>query len=716
MKGDPAFRPERKDDPMAFSLSRRQFLKALGGGIVVFFSCGNLDAQQSRTPGYQARPLDFNAFLRIGADGRVTCFTGKIEMGQGIITSLGQMLAEELDVSFGSVDMVMGDTDLCPWDMGTFGSMSTRFFGPPLREAAAEARAILLGLAAEHLQTNETQLIVKDGVVIDRKRSKNRVTYAQLAKGKAIAKRLDRKPALKPSSQFVISGRPVDRADAFKKVTGGAQYSGDIRLPGMLYARILRPPAHGATLRHLDTSSIDSKDVQVIRDGDLVAVLHSSPDLAEKALSQMKAQFDVPEVKVDETTIFEHLLNVAPEGEIVSQGGNVQEGEKLASATFEATYLNRYVAHGTIETHTALVHVEKDKVTVWASTQRPFGVKEEVAQALGVPSERVRVMTPFVGGGFGGKSFNQQAVEAARLSQRTGRPVQVAWSRREEFFYDTFRPAAIVRIRSGITEANQIVFWNYDVYYAGSRGAEQFYHIPHHREVSHVHYTGIPGAHPFRTGPWRAPGNNTNTFARESQIDLMAARLGLDPLEFRLKNLSDRRMQRVLNAAAEKFGWTSTRTPTRRGVGVACGIDAGAYVATMAEVEVDPTRGTVRVKRIVCAQEMGFVINPLGARMQMEGCLTMGLGYALTEEVHFKAGQILDLNFDTYEIPRFSWLPKMETILVEAPDLPPQGGGEPPIVCVGAVIANAIFDATGARLFELPMTAERVKRAIGQVR
>jgi len=712
MKEDKSPNLERKNGESPFLLTRRQFLKAVGGGIIIFFSCGDLTAQERRPPGYQNLPTDFNAFLRIGANGRVTCFTGKVELGQGIVTSLAQMLADELEVPLDAVDMVMGDTDLCPWDMGTFGSMSTRFFGPPLREAAAEAKAILIGLASEHLRLNENQLIAKDGVVMDKSHSGNRVTYADLVRGKSIEKHLPKKPPLKNVSEFTIVGKSVLRKDALAKVTGKGQFAGDIRVPGMLYAKILRPPVHGAKLKSMDTSALQmDKGIQIIQDRDLIAVLHRYPDGAEKALSKIKAEFDLPDAKVDAKTIFNHLLNVAPEGEMVTQKGDINEGERIAREAFEATYLNQYVAHATIETHTALAKIEKDRVTVWASTQRPFGAKEEVAQALGIPSQKVRVIGPFVGGGFGGKNENRQVIEAARLAKLTGKPVHVTWSRQEEFFHDTFRPAAIVKIRSGVTEANQIVFWNYNVYFGGSRGAEQFYDIPHHRELSHGHYTGLPGAHPFGTGPWRAPGNNTNTFARESHIDIMAAKVAMDPLEFRLKNLSDERMMRVLKAAAERFGWRASPAPSGRGFGVACAMDAGAYVATMAEVEVDQDSGRVRVKRVVCAQDMGLAINPEGAKIQMEGCLTMGLGYALTEEVHFNGGRILDRNFDTYEIPRFSWLPKIETVLVENSGIPPAGGGEPAIVCMGGVIANAIFDATGARLFELPMTAERVKKA-----
>ncbi len=455
--------------------------------------------------------------------------------------------------------------------------------------------------------------------------------------------------------------------------------------------------------------------MQVVQDGDLVAVLHELPDVAETALAKVKAEFDPPPPGVDDKTIFDHLLKINPQGRAVAQGGDLAEGRKLASKSFEQTYLNSYVAHAAMETHSALAKVEGDKAIIWASTQNPFGAQNEIAQAIGLPAKSVRVITPFVGGGFGGKTRNTQAVEAARLSKAVGKPVQVVWSRAEEFFYDTFRPAAIVKINSGIDGAGKVVLWDYDVLYAGERGAAQFYAIPNHRTTARPSgRQGGGGGHPFATGAWRAPGNNTNTFARESQMDIMAAGAGMDPVEFRLKNLSDSRMIRVLKAASERFGWTPAKLPSKRGYGVACGMDAGTCVATIVEAEVDPKKGTVQVKRVVCAQDMGLVVNPEGAKMQMEGCITMGMGYALTEEVHFKDGKVLDTNFDTYELPRFSWVPKIETVLIDAKDSPPQGGGEPAIILMGAGIANAIYDRTGARLFQLPMTPERVLAAIGK--
>ena len=699
-------------------LDRRQFLELLGGGILISVSSRYLEAipqrEGGRGPG-QHLPEDFNAFLKIGEDGRVTGYTGKIEMGQGVITSLAQMLAEELSVPLESVDMVMGDTDLCPWDMGTFGSMSTRFFGPALRAAAAEAKVVLIELAAEKLQLAKDRLRAQAGVVYEEAGQK-KVTYAALAKGQKILRHVKGTAGMNPS-QFTIIGKPTLRKDALEKVTGKAKFAGDIREPGMLYARILRPPAHGAKITQVDVSAARAiPGVQVVQDGDLVAVLHEVPDVADQAIASIKAQYERAAANVGDKTIFDHLLKMAPHGETVAEGGDLAEGQGAATQVTEQTYLNSYVAHAAIETHTALARIEGGKVTIWASTQTPFALKEEAASLLSVPAQNVRVIVPFVGGGFGGKSASQQALEAARLAKLTGKPVQVVRTRAEEFFYDTFRPAAVVKIKAGITGAGLIAFWDYGVYFAGERGAQHFYNIPHHRTIAYSSgWNGGPGVHPFATGAWRAPGNNTNTFARESHIDALAVQAGADPVEFRLRNLKDERMRRVLQTAAEKFGWTPAKAPSGRGYGVACGIDAGSYVAHIAEIAVDKASGHVQVKRVVCAQDMGLCVNPEGAKLQVEGAITMGLGYALTEEVQFTGGEIHNRNFDSYELPRFSWAPEIETVIIDAPQSPAQGGGEPAIICMGGLLANAVFDATGARLLQLPMTPERVKAAMSKL-
>ena len=714
MKKDKYLELDFKDNPAAFEMDRRDFLKRMGGGLLITFSLKDYPLLFG-TEFLQEDQPDLNAYLRIAEDERVSLYTGKIEMGQGVITSLGQMLADELDVHCDNIDIFMGDTDICPWDAGTFGSLTTRRFGPLLRAAGAEARAILLEMAAEYLSLNVDQLEVFDGIVSDKGNKENRVSYGKLTSGKEIVKKLEEKPALKNPSEFRFMGQPRLRMDAREKVTGEARYSGDIQLPGMLYARILRPPSHFSKLTVVDTSEAEKVEgIEVIRDGDLVAVLHELPDMADIALSKVRADYVTEDPDVNDRNIFEHLVRSVTSSSTVDEGGDLAIGRELSTQVFESQFLDGYKAHAPIENHTATAVMENGIMKIWASTQTPFRVKENVAEILGMPEEKIHVMQIFVGGGFGGKTTNYQAHEAARLAKITGKPVQVAWSRREEFFYDRFRPAAVVKISSGITASGQISFWDYDVLFAGQRGSQQFYDIPHHKTVSSGTGRGDPSAHPFGTGAWRAPANNTNSFARESQIDIMAAAAGIDPLEFRLRNLKDEKFIGVLKAAADKFGWTPAKGPSGRGFGIACGQDAGTQVAHIAEVEVDKTNGHVQVKRVTCAQHMGLVVNPQGATIQVEGCITMGLGYALKEDIQFEGGKILNRNFDSYEFSRFSWTPEIDIVLIDAMDEPPQGGGEPAIICMGGVIANAIFDATGARLYQLPMTPERVLEAMAK--
>ncbi len=701
----------------ATTLDRRGFLKLTTTGLLVMVAVEPVLGRasvpfQGGRPG--GPPLDLNAFLHIGADGRVTCLVGKVELGQGVMTSLPQLAAEELDVPLSSVDIVLGDTDLCPFDGGTFGSLSIRQFGPVLRSAAAEAKGVLLEMAAEKLHLPLADLVVEAGAVRSKADGSKRVTYGELTEGKRIERRLTARPALEAVSAFTIVGKTTARRDALDKVTGQAKYAGDIVPKGALHARVVRRPAHGATLSALDTSAAEKvPGVRVVRDGDLVAVLHAHRDEADRALGLIKATYAPSPSTLTDETIFDHLVKTAPAGETTARDGDLGQGEKLATLVFEETYRKGYVAHAAMETHSAVAAVEDGKVTVWAGTQTPFPLKSQVASALGLPADRVRVITPYVGGGFGGKSASQQGIEAARLARAAGVPVRVVWSREEEFFFDTFDPAAVHTIRSGVDAEKKIVFWDNTVVGAGSRGAEHIYDIPHHRTVVRSGWGGNPpGLHPFAVGPWRAPGANANAFARESHIDVMAAKAGVDPVEFRLNNLQDGRMRRVLQAAAKAFGWTPKAGPSGRGVGVACGIDAGTYCVNMAEVKVDRSTGSIRVVRLVSVQDMGVVVNPEGAKQQMEGCLTMGLGYCLSEEVHFKNGEVLDTNFDTYELPRFSWVPKIETVILDSPDLPAQGGGEPAIVPMGAVLANAVFDAVGARVRRLPMTRARVLAAM----
>jgi nicotinate dehydrogenase subunit B len=712
MTSDDFVNPALEEGGPSFdTLGRRDFVKLLGPGFYLFFTIEDLLLYGQEGAAGRGYPSDFNAYLRIAEDGHVTCYTGKIEMGQGIITSLAQMLAEELEVAFADVTVVLGDTKLCPWDGGTNGSRSIKYFGPALRAAGAEAREVLISMAAEQLKVPRNRLSAKDGIVIDGANAAARISYGALAKGKTIERHLEQKPALRPPAAFTVCGKPLPRVDFAEKVTGKAKYAGDLRLPGMLYGRVLRPPAHGARLKNLDISAAEKVEgARVLREGDFVAVVHALPDVAEKALSLIKAEFDLPEPKADEKTIHQHLLAAAPRESAVESRGDLTQGRGLSTVTFEETYYTPYVAHAPMETHTAVAQVEKDSATLWIGTQRPFGARDEIAKLLGFTPDKVRVITPYVGGGFGGKSQIGQAVQAARLSRMTGHPVLVFFTREEEFFYDTFMPAAIVKISSGLNAANEISFWDYHVLFAGERSSQNFYATPHVRTAYGGGFSGGgANTHPFPTGAWRGPGSNTNIFARESHIDVMAAKAGMDPMEFRLKNLADKRMIRVIKAAADKFGWKPAKTPSGRGFGMVCFDYLGTYAAAMAEIKLNRNTGRIQVIRVVQAQDMGPVINPDGAQMQIEGGITMGLGYCLSEEIHFSGGEIKDLNFDTYQITHFSWVPRIDAVLVDNPDIPPSGGGEPPIVGMGGMIANALFDAAGVRLNRLPLTPERIK-------
>ncbi len=700
------------------TIDRRDFLRLTSTGLMVVFAVKPPEgtfrpvwnfAEQQRTP------PDFNAFLHIGANGRVTLLVGKIEMGQGIITALPQIAAEELNVPLDMVDCVMGDTDLTPFDSGTFGSLSVRVLGPILRAAAAEARAVLVQMAAEKFGAKADDFDVKDGVVINKSDSSKRATYGELAGGKKIERRFEGKAALERVAEFTVVGKSAARRDGVEKVTGRAKYAGDIAPPEALHARIVRPPAHGATLTSIDTSAAEKRPgVRIVKTGDLVAVLHAHRDEADKALKLVKATFTPSPSTLSNDNLFAHLEEVAVDKRPFGAAGDLAAGEKAATQMISAKYTKGYVAHAPMETHSAVAAMGTDgRVTVWASTQTPFPLQTQVARALKLQPDKVRIITPYVGGGFGGKSAGAQAVEAALLAVAAGKPVRVTWSREEAFFYDTFDPAAVISIRAGVDASKHMVLWDNDIIGAGSRGADMFYDVPNHRTVTKGSWSGNTGAmHPFAVGPWRAPGANANVWARESAIDTLAAKAGMDPVEFRLLNLKNARMRRVLEACAKQFGWTPKPGPSKRGVGVVCGEDAGTYVATMAEVKVDAATGAIKVVRVVCAQDMGVVVNPEGAKQQMEGCIMMGLGYTLAEEVRFKDGEVLEKNFGGYTLPKFSWMPKIETVLVDSPDVPAQGGGEPAIVTMGGVIANAVFDATGARITQLPMTPARVKAAM----
>uniref|UniRef100_UPI0035625037 xanthine dehydrogenase family protein molybdopterin-binding subunit n=1 Tax=Lutibacter sp. TaxID=1925666 RepID=UPI0035625037 len=433
------------NEPVLYN--RRKFLKTLGKGIIVIFSLSELSLLQGWSQNSASeKELDFNAYIHIKEDGRVNCYTGKIEMGQGIITSLAQVVAEELEVSINMVDMIMGDTELCPYDAGTWGSLTTRFADPVIRAAAAEAREILLKLASEHFNEPIENLVLTNGIISIANDETNTVSYATLTKGKKIVETLKNKPSIKKAEDFKIIGKPVISTDAIAKVTGKALYSADIKLPGMLYANVIRPEVFGSKKVSTNTSELNLfEGVIFIEEGDLVAVLHSDPEIANKAAKKVKIQWDVPDAKADTDSIFSYIKNTIKDGKIFEEKGNLEVGKKESSQVIEAEYYDGYKAHAPMETHSATCYFEEDKLIIWASTQTPFGLREQLANELKIPLEKVHVKQIFLGGGFGGKIYNQQAIEAAKIAKICGKPIQLVWSRKEEFLYDRFRPAALVK-------------------------------------------------------------------------------------------------------------------------------------------------------------------------------------------------------------------------------------------------------------------------------
>ncbi len=695
-------------------MKRRGFLQGVAtGALTLFFSrpAGAAPIVPTRPGAY---PEDFNAFLKISADGRVGCFVGKAELGQGAMTVLAMLFAEELELDPAQVDMLLGDTDLCPWDLPTGGSLTLWQTAPVLRGAAAEARAVLLGMAAKALGAPAADLALKDGAIWVKAAPKRRTTFGELVKGRKMERHLGKvKP--KPLSECTLIGRRVPRKDALAKITGAAKYAGDLRLPGTLHACVLRPPAHGLTLASADTAAAEQvPGVRIVRDGSFLAVLHAQPDSARKALALVKGSFEGSEPDVDDGRIYAYLVDKAAPGQrVVSSRGDLAAGEKRAATVVEAEYRNAYESHATLEPHASVARWDADRMTVWSSTQSPFVLRDEVATALKVGPDKVRIIAQFVGGGFGGKLVGPSAVEAARIARQIpGVPIQVSWNREEDLFLDGYRPAAVVKLRSGLDAARgAITFW--DSLVAGvSQGEAEF---PYEMQATRYQAPAVAGLHPLKVGAWRAPNAHSNAFARESQLDALAAKAGIDPVTLRRRLITDARVLRLLDLAVETFGWEPAPGPTGRGIGVACGAWRQGFVVALAQVTVDKATGKVRAERFLEAVDVGLVVNPDGARQQVEGAITMCIGQALSEEIRFKGGRILDKNFDTYLLPRFSAIPRIQVVFADNTAMPTQGIGEPPVVPVAAALANAVFDATGARVTQVPFTPERVLEALKRV-
>jgi CO/xanthine dehydrogenase Mo-binding subunit len=685
-------------------MDRRDFLKGVGAGLLVVVAQSTGIAQRGESGrgfGGHDLPKDISAWLHMGADGQVTVFTGKVEVGQNIRTSLAQQVAEELRVPFDCVEMVMGDTDLVPWDMGTFGSMTTPTMAPRLRTMAAAARQMLLDRAAGNWKVDATALQAVDGRIVDAQGSRS-IGYGELTHGEKLTKVITGEQSLTPASEWKIAGTIVPKADGRAFVTGAHKYPSDITRPGMLFGAMVRPEGFHARLISADTSAAEAlPGVKVVRDGDFIGVVAPDAFTAHRAAAMISANWDVPEQPSNEN-LFEYLKNNPESGEqrrADHETGSVEDAMRSADIKLEESYTVQYIAHAPLEPRAAVAEWNDGKLTVWTGTQRPFGVREELAQQFAISETQVRVIQPDMGSGYGGKHSGEAAVEAARLAKAAGKPVKLVWTRREEFTWAYLRPAGLIEIRAGARRDGTLVAWEHHNYNSGNATIGTPYDVPN----QHIQYH--PAKTPLRQGSYRALAGTANNFARESHMDALAHAAGIDPLAFRMKNLSNARLKAVLQSATDKFGWGKAKSNPTCGYGMACGTDKGGYVATCAEVEIDSDK-TVRVRRVVQAWESGAVVNPNGLNNQNSGGVVQALGGALFEAILFGQGKMLNPQFARYRLPRFSDTPKIEIVLVDRKDLPAAGAGEIGLIGVAPAIGNAIFAATGVRVRNMPMAPQ----------
>ena len=682
-------------------VDRREFLKLLGGGLLVCLSPVSALAQESgRAANRHELPTDLSAWIHIDADGRVKVFTGKVEVGQNIRTSLAQAVAEELRVSFDSITMIMGDTDLVPWDMGTFGSRTTPTMSPQLRNMAVAARELLVETAAQRWNIDGSKLIANQGKVTTPD-GKKFITYGNLTRGENLVKSVPGDPPLTPATEWKIAGTPIPKAHGRDFVTGKHQFPSDIARPGMIYGAVLRPEAYDAKLESIDTSAAEKlSNLKVIRDGDFTGVVADSAFTAHQALGAIKTRWTVP-AQPSNKSIFDYFkANPDGEGKPEHQSGSVADAFASADVKLESRYTIEYIAHTPLEPRAAVAEWRDGKLTVWTGTQRPFGVHEELMQAFQLSPKQVRVIQPDMGSGYGGKHTGEAAIEAARLARAAGKPVKVVWSREEEFTWAYFRPAGFVEIKSAARHDGTVVAWEFHNYNSGPAAIGTPYEVQN--QLIQFHSCKSP----LRQGSYRGLAATFNHFARESQMDEMAHALRMDPFAFRLKNITNPRLKAVLQAAAEKFRWEVNRSSPERGFGIACGTDKGGYVATCAEVTIDPSTNRVKIQRAVQAWECGAIINPDGLRNQVQGALVQGIGGALFERILFSNGRIENPRLSKYRVPRFSDTPQIDVVLIDRKDLPSAGAGETGIVGIAPAIGNAIFAATGTRLKHMPLTPE----------
>jgi nicotinate dehydrogenase subunit B len=744
--------------------TRRSFLKT-SGALIVGFSAGSLVVTRAQGPLAGSPAMNqLDSWVAIAADGSITAFSGKEELGQGISTAQTQLVAEELSVPFNRVKLIYCDTALTPDQAHTSGSQShpTNFNNGNLAQAGATARETLFSMASQRLGVPVDQLTASDGVINS---GSKRVTYGQLVEGKKFNRALDSKAKRKPASQWTVLGKPVPRPDLPDLVTGKFEFVHNVRLPGMLHGRVVRPPSVGATVASVDEESVKGMPglVKVVIRKNFVGVVAVKPWQAIQAAARLKVTWNPGPVLPDQTTFYDSLRKQPARDTLMVDSGDV--GAKLSAAPtlLKATYLHPYQMHGSMGSSCAVADVQGEKAVIYSATQAVWYQKNTSAMILGLKPENIRVIFRRGSGCYGCNGADTVTYDAALLSQAAGKPVRVQLTRKEEMAFENYGNAFVIDQRASLDPSGNITAWDHESWSPGLGGR------PGTNTPGNV-ITGLllgfqpaafaprspapaPGAFNnnsngvpsylaratgtvqsgrvlthtlesrFWTGPLRSPSRLQNTFAHESFMDELAAKAKADPVEFRLRHLRDARLKEVLQAAAKTATWETRPSPkpgnrksgVASGRGAACVLYEGdnGYTALVAEIEVNQDTGKMVVKRMVAASDVGPISNPDGLRNQVEGGALQGLSRALGEEVTWDTEKITSVDWRTYHsLPLGFEVPKIEAVLINRTEGEVMGAGETSITLVAAAIGNAIFDATGARIRQVPFTAERVKAAL----
>jgi isoquinoline 1-oxidoreductase len=686
---------------MPDAVTRREAARRLGAGVLLLFTPHGLRADEEKA-GPQKHPL-LSSRLHIGDDGIVTLLTGKVECGQGIRTTLTQVTAEELRLDPARVRLLMGDTALVPDDGGTWGSLTTPQTVPVIRQACASLRELLCRCAAEEWGIKSTGLRVVNGAVTNPQG--HRYTYQDLARSPVFAGAVTANTSLTDPFQWQVCGQPMRPVQGREMVMGAQHYSSDLAFSGMRHGRVARPPNYKCELLSFDAAEAEAlPGVVVVHEENFLGVTAPSAELADAAARSLRVRWS-EESLGDPNALYHDLKANAKPPELkefnrypsLLQRGSVAEGMARSARQLQSAYQIAYIAHVPLEARTAIAHWQRDRLTVQCGTQAPFVVRDEIAHAFRISPEQVRIVVSDTGSGYGAKHNSECELEAARLAYGSSSPVRLAWSREEEFTQSYCRPAAVMEVRSGVGADGKILAWEFHNYNGGAASLTPPYEVPDHYIAYHASES------PLRAGSYRSLAAVGNTFAREMHVSEIAAKLDVDPLELRLRNIENPRLRVVLQQAAERFGWGQSRSGGGVGYGLACNIEKGGHLALFTELEKDGR--SVRLRRMVAAFDAGAVINPDILRSQVEGAIVQGIGGALFEELHFDAKRITNGRLSAYRVPRFTDIPEIEVILVDRRDIPSAGAGESPITTVAPSIGAALFAGSGQWVRQLPLLA-----------